>query len=156
MAVLKSWALCVIISALAGTVISLLMPKGSMEKTMRAVVGVFMVSSVCLPLVRLNVTEEIEAVFSASDFGENYAENMGDYVVSEYENTIKEAVESAALESGVSDYEIVADVSSDKNGCIIIHEITVKTEDENVESIAALERLLKEKFGFPVSVRKGN
>lgn len=153
---IKSWAVSVIISALAGTVVSLLMPKGSMEKTMRAVIGVFMVSAVCLPLAQSDIAEEAEAVFSASDYGENRADSMEEYLVSEYENTVKEAVESAAEESVISDYEVFADISCNDSGCIIIHKITVEIGEEYFASKDAFETLLKEKLGFAVSVRKGN
>lgn len=153
---LKSWAVSVIISALAGTVVSLLMPKGSMEKTMRSVIGVFMVAAVCLPLAQINIENEAQAVFSASGFEENNAQEIQAFLASEYESTVKEVICSAAKETGVTDYEVIADISYDENGCIIIHEIAVELGEDNSVSKDAFEALVNERLGFSVTVRKGN
>ena len=153
---LKSWAVSVIISALAGTVVSLLMPKGSMEKTMRSVIGVFMVAAVCLPLAQINIENEAQAVFSASGFEENNAQEIQAFLASEYESMVKEVIYSAAKETGVTDYEVIADISYDENGCIIIHEIAVEFGEDNSVSKDAFEALVNERLGFSVTVRKGN
>lgn len=153
---LKSWAVSVIISAVAGTVISLLMPKGSMEKTMRAVIGVFMVSAVCLPLAQINIGGETEQVFLPVTVCESNAEDIEEYMLTVCRNAVESAVDSAARESGVADYKIIADISCDEYGCIIIHEITVEIDKENTVSEDAFETLLNQKLGVPVSVRKGN
>ncbi len=153
---LKSWAISVIISAVAGSVISLLMQKGSMEKTMRAVIGVFMVSAVCMPLAQINFSSEAGQAFLPVNTVENNADDIKEYMLDVCKNAVESAVDSVAKEMGVSDYKVIADVSCDENGCIIIHEITVEIESGNMDSKDAFETVLNQKLGVPVSVRKGN
>jgi len=50
MEVLRNWALTIAIAALAGGIVRLLTPKGSVEKAVRTVVAVFLLSAFLSPL----------------------------------------------------------------------------------------------------------
>ena len=152
----KSWAVSVIISALAGTVISIIMPKGSSEKTMRAVIGVFMVSAVCMPLADFKLSDETVASFSFEEYGENNAESLEKYLVAECEDTVGETIKEAAEKFGITEYEVVTDISKGTDGCIIIHAITVEVNEMNDARIRDFEIYLGEKLGVAVTVGKGN
>ena len=45
--VLRQWALSLIIASAAGTFAMVLSPRGSMDKTVRVVVGIFVVRGAC-------------------------------------------------------------------------------------------------------------
>ena len=61
----KQWAVSLIICALGGALISLLSPRGSMEKTLRAVIGIFVVSAICTPLLKLKKSDVFLPAFVA-------------------------------------------------------------------------------------------
>jgi len=52
METLRNWALTVVLSALAGGIVWLLAPKGSVQKSLRMVVAVFLLSAFITPLLR--------------------------------------------------------------------------------------------------------
>jgi len=54
MEALRSWALTVAIAALAGGIVRLLSPKGSVEKALRTVVAVFLLSAFLSPMFGRN------------------------------------------------------------------------------------------------------
>ena len=49
----RQWAICLIAAAAAGTFAAAVIPGGSMEKTVKAVAGIFVVVAVCSPLAEL-------------------------------------------------------------------------------------------------------
>ena len=154
MEMLKSWAVCVTVSALAGTVISLIVPNGSAEKSMRTVIGIFIVSAVCLPLTKADFSFESANVFhSDGEYSETSDELCG-FAQKSITDAAEASVNEAATESGIEDYTVVTDVTTDENGCIIIQEILIEIDCENNGSMAEFERIVNEKLGIKAVVRE--
>lgn len=148
---LKQWALCLIVSAAAGTLLTLLSPRGSSEKTLKTVVGIFMIAAVCTPLSELKGTDfempayaELDGIDSSIDFEERYVET--------FRSVIDAQVKTAAEECSIASYEVFADISLDDDSCIIIHEIAVEAAEENKTKLNAFSSLLQQRLGVSVSV----
>ena len=123
---------------------------------MRAVIGVFMVSAVCMPLADLKTNDKAVAAFSFEEYAENNVGNLDAYLVAECTDTVKVTVKEAAGKFGIGEYEVVADISKDENSCIIIHGITVEIYGVDDALKRDFEIYLGEKLGVTVTVRKGN
>ncbi len=152
MEALRQWAICLIISGMAGTLISLLSPRGTMEKTLRAVIGVFIVAAVCSPLSQLKNSDDILPAFA---FGEtDYADagELGEQMLEACRNTVGETVRAAAAETGIGDYTVETDAYIDENCCIIIQEIRVVIPPENADLQNGFSAALQERLGVPVTV----
>lgn len=148
---LKQWIISLVFSAAAGTLISVISPKGSNDKTVKTVVGIFIIAAVCVPLSEIEASD-----FSVPAFvrDEIIADNsMNDFTVEMLENELFNKASEVASEfgCGIKDVEIQAEY--DNENCIIIHEMTVyfiNSENEKVTEIAAK---IENELGVPVTVR---
>ncbi len=148
---LKQWIISLAFSAAAGTLISVISPKGSNDKTVKTVVGIFIIAAVCVPLSEIE-----ESDFSVPAFVQDkiIADNsMNDFTVEMLENELfnKASEVASGFGCGIKDVEIQAEY--DDENCIIIHEMTVyfiNPENEKVTEIAAE---IENELGVPVTVR---
>lgn len=149
---LSQWALCLIIGAAAGTFVMAVSPRGSMDKTVRAVVGMFVVAAICSPLAEL-----LKADFAADAFAvfENEMQNeddMRDYLLEAYRTELEKRIVTAARERGTEIEEIFISAYIDADDCIIIQEITVAVASEHSAQSGELSRFLSERLGVNVTV----
>ncbi len=147
---LRQWAVCLIVGSFAGAFVMIVSPRGSMDKTVRAVAGVFVVAALCSPLAQLKNFN-----FSFTEEDVTYDENSflpeaEDKLAQLYANAVAQRVNEIAAETGTQAESVDAEVSVDENGCIIIHKISVGIAEP--ESAKKLEQTLSEKLGVPVTV----
>ena len=155
MDILKDWALCLIAAAAAGTLATVVVPKGSMDKTVRAIVGIFVVAVICSPLTELSKQE-----ISADFFGgyedvfldNSYKNDMHNYIVEALKKTVDSEIKKTADEFGTEIKSVVSDISVDDNNCINIHKIIVVINRTDSLDIEELSDKISEKLGVPVSV----
>lgn len=152
MEALKQWAICLIISGMAGTLISLLSPRGTMEKTLRAVIGVFIVAAVCSPLVKLKNADDILPVFAFENTDSADADKLAEQMLEACRNTVGETVRAAAAETGIEDYSVETDAYIDEDYCIIIQRIRIIIPSENADLQNGFSAVLQEQLGVPVTV----
>lgn len=151
---LKQWALCLIIGAAAGTFVMAVSPRGSMDKTVRAVVGIFVVAAICSPLANL-LKDDLSTEAFADYETDIQSEDMNDYVLEAFCNEVQKRVLSEADEWGIGIKEIFTDAEIDADNCIIIHKITVTAEEKNGQEIRNFSACLSEELGVAVAVNAG-
>ncbi|MBR2869568.1 MAG: stage III sporulation protein AF [Clostridia bacterium] len=152
MNILRQWAVSLIISGMAGAVISLLSPRGTMEKTLRAVIGIFMVSAVCSPLTDI-LKEDVLLSLPATEHVTVEADNsLNEYMLDSLNNTVEGTVKSAAATLGIADCEIGTDAYIDEYSCIIIRNIHITIPSEFSESADDFAEILEKKLGVTVGV----
>ena len=152
MEALKQWAVCLIICGIGGSVISLLSPRGSMEKTLRAVIGIFVVSAVCMPLANLKKGEKILPAFLFEESAFAFSESLEEQMLGVCQNTVGVVVKETAEEMHITDYTVKVDADVDELYCIIMHDIHIVIPDKNADSAAGFAAVLQERIGVPVSV----
>lgn len=148
----KQWAVSLIICALGGTLISLLSPRGSMEKTLRAVIGIFVVSAICTPLLKLKKTDTFLPAFVADAVTQTDTSDLELQMKNACRNTIGKVVDDIMNSAGVENYEVEADVDMDEKYCVIIQEIRINIHRTNNGSVAEIEAMAKERLGVPVKI----
>lgn len=150
MEIFRQWAFSLIISGIAGTVVSLLSPRGNMEKALRTVIGIFIVSVLCSPFATL----KSDADFSGISFGKTenvQADLLGKQMEETCRKTIGIAAKDVASELGITEYSINADLYIDDNFCIIIQEIRVTVTEQNKENADEFSQELQARLGVPVT-----
>lgn len=148
----RQWMLCIIIAAAAGTFACAVSPKGSTDKTVRTVVGIFVVASICAPLSQIDFEKISVPAFEESYILENGDDMLNGYMLPACESAVKSAVSQTAAEYGFDIVSIVFDAYTDDNDCIIIQNIQVDIQCQNTEAISDFSRILAEKLGVPVTV----
>ncbi len=152
---LKEWALCLIAAAAAGTLATVIVPRGSMDKTVRAVVGIFVVTVICSPLAGLKESDFTIDVFADSDsvsFDNTYTEELNSQIINICRETVEKQIKETAAEQNVAVASIEADISVDAENCIIIHKIKVGIDKNEFLSTDLLSEKFSEKLGVPVDV----
>jgi len=148
----KQWALTLIATAAFSTLVVFLTPSGNAEKTIRAVVGIFVIVSVCSPLA--DAVFESENLFSFSfeqadtEFGESVADSYSELL----EESLHSQIDSAAQEFGVTLTSIEAEISAGESGCIIIHNITVNASGNGGSEAEGFTEYLEKLLGLPVEI----
>lgn len=150
---LRQWALCLIIGAAAGTFAIAISPRGATDKTMRAVVGIFVVAAMCAPLSQLKGAELSVAAFGGGgDYEEIDAENLREYMLTVCVEAARTQVDAAAEEIGITVSQAAVNASLGSDNCIIIHDITVIIDERFSEKSDDFEKLLSERLGVPATV----
>ena len=155
MDILKDWALCLIAAASAGTLATVVVPRGSMDKTVRAVVGIFVVAVICSPLAEFDGQNlfadafwEYEDVFSDN----SYTQEMQGYMIDLMKQTVNYEIKEAAAELDAEIKSVVSDISVDDENCINIHKIDVIINKTDILDKEELSDKISERLGVPVSV----
>ena len=146
----KQWAFSLIISGIAGTLVSLLSPRGNMEKALRTVIGIFIVSALCSPLVTLGSNAELPS-FSIEENAMVQADELGKQMEESCRKTIGIAAKEVATELGITEYNVNADLYIDDKFCIIIQEICVVLPTKYKEFADDFSQKLQTRLGVPVT-----
>ena len=104
MEMLKEISFCLMISAAAGTLVTVLVPKGAMDKTVKAVVGIFVVAAVCSPFYGAEnkvLISDAFADFEEYDFDELNAKEMNNALVDTFVTVLKNRIEEFAAERDI-------------------------------------------------------
>ena len=151
---LRQWVLCLIIAAVAGTFVMIISPRGSMDKTVRAVVGIFVVAVICAPLAELADNQLSVEAIADFDFPElsDSDEELRESMILSLKNAVNEQVETAADEMNVKTEKIYAEMDFNSENCIIIHNITVEISEDYSEKALQFSKILEERLGVPITV----
>ncbi|MBQ8763641.1 MAG: stage III sporulation protein AF [Clostridia bacterium] len=155
MDMLKEWALCLMAAAAAGTLAVVIVPRGSMDKTVRAVVGIFVVAVICAPLSEIeNFDFSVEAFANYGEvpFDNTHIDDMNLQMINICKKAVEEQIKKTADEQNVTAISVEADISVDAENCIIIHKIDVCIDDGEFLSADLLSEKFSEKLGVPVVV----
>lgn len=151
----KNWALCLIAAAAAGTLATVIVPRGSMDKTVRAVVGIFVVAVICAPFAEIRESDLSVEAFADSyetDFSNSYTEEMQERITDIFKETVDAQIKETASELNTDVISVNADISVDKDLCINIHKIDVVVNKNQFSDTAYLSEKISERLGVPTDV----
>lgn len=123
-----------------------------MDKTVRAVVGIFVVAVICSPLAEMKDANFSVQAFAEYEFETKNVEVLREQVVSACRNAVKNQVADTARELEIEVKSIEAEMNINAENCIIIHKITVDIASDNSEKAKLFSEILQEKLGIPVQV----
>ncbi len=147
---LKQWLISLAFSALGGTLITVVSPKGANDKTLKTVVGIFIISTVFLPVSELNVHQ-----FSLSAFADSveYESDGNDELAFEMlEEELLQRITDIANECGCEIRNIEIDAEYDEGKCIIIHKIILNFTNGNEENILKTATETERILGVPIEM----
>ncbi len=149
---LKQWALCLIVGAVSGTFAMAISPRGTMNKAVRAVTGIFIVTSMCAPLMNLLESDAAVNVFADSAYSDESADELDEYIIETFKSKIEKHILSVAETYNAEVKEIYMNLDINSDGCIIIHEISVTVVSVSQEDILIFSKKLSEEIGVNVAV----
>ncbi len=152
MEAVRQWAICLLASAIAGAFACIVMPNGSVEKTVKAVSGIFVIAAVCSPLADLDTSEFAQAITQAAAVEYSIqTQTLKEGTLDMYDTAIREAIIGVAETCDVCVREITTKLDISDN-CIIIHNVTADLEDGENDKTEKFRAEVREKLGFSIEI----
>ncbi len=150
MEALKQWIVCIIFCSLAGTVVSVLSPKGATERAMKTVVAVFLICAFISPFLG---GTEIDTDFNFSNFSfsqNDLSEKITKTMLLEAENQTVIKTEELLESLSVEFKDVKAYAGTDKDNCIYIKLISMSVSDKYRHRERQISSNLKSMFSSEV------
>jgi len=151
METLRTWALTIALAALAGGIVRLLTPKGSVEKSVRVVVAVFLLSAFLSPMFQRNgegldwLFPEVPAVTQITPLQLEIARQMQSTVETELTNRMQRVLDTRGLDGQIL---LNTDILSDGSIEIVTARVTL-AQGGGTRGLAAA---LAAEAGFEVEI----
>lgn len=144
--------ICVV--SIAGSLVSIVVPKDNTGRVLAAVLGVFIICSMIVPIktavqnfsVNINVPTESEDLTASADEAFNKA------VVIETQNKLESQAMLFLSQEGINALEASISLESDKKGGIYIDNIIIYIQKEDETKTQIICEKIKEKFEITPSV----
>lgn len=149
---LRQWAVSLIVSAAAVTIVFILIPRGSVDKTVKAVASIFVISVIFTPFARIKI--DLPTVEAAADYDDEVYYELNDSLLEACRNAVETALEEKASEMNVALEEVYINADINTDGCIIIHNISVAVRLPDGCDLQAVSTGFGEAAGVPVTVFK--
>lgn len=147
----RQWVLCLIITAAAGTFVCAVSPRGTTEKAVRTVAGIFVVVTMCTPLSQLNKTELVKNVFLDSYVISDNSEALKEQMLEQCKKSIEEQLAPIARKYSVTVCQVTMDAYFDEYGSIIIQRIHLDITSENPDSAVLFISEAQAALGVPLT-----
>lgn len=141
---ISSWAQGIIIAVIIGTIIEMILPKGSNSKYVKVVIGIFVLFSIVVPVIgKINKNElDVNSIINMDDYQteavsvDGIEQQKNNQIMSIYKENLELDIQTKVQIKGYKTEDVVAEISNDDN--YTINKIEMKITQKN-------EELLKEK-----------
>ena len=144
---IHAWAVGMCAAAIIGSVSALLTPSGSMEKSMKTVISIFLICAVVLPLFKnkVAVNNDISTYFAES---EEDAFSITNEVGDQTESYLKTLIYEILQKNGITCEDIVIQIETNEES-VNVKSITVYRPNKDAETVCGI---LKKEAGIEVNV----
>lgn len=142
----KNWAFSVCCSAVIGTILSMILPAGSLNKTFKTVFYVFFLCTVLSPLSEIKFSDYIGVNKFNNNIEFNETKDINSSMAKYLENKIVSSSEEVLNNEGIFYEDIFIKINIRDNESIDINkfELTIK----NPEDASKIKSLIYEKIGI--------
>lgn len=144
---IHAWAVGMCAAAIIGSVSALLTPSGSMEKSMKTVISIFLICAVVLPFFKnkVAVNNDISTYFAES---EEDAFSITNEVGDQTESYLKTLIYEILQKNGITCEDIVIQIETNEES-VNVKSITVYRPNKDAETVCGI---LKKEAGIEVNV----
>ncbi|MCQ2480048.1 MAG: stage III sporulation protein AF [Clostridia bacterium] len=142
-----SWAVGLCAAAVIGAVVTALIPSGSLEKSVKTVVSVFLICAMILPFLKENLASQryISINFDESD---ETQKALSAEVGRETEKYLKNSIEEILQKNGISCKDVVIEIEV-KDESVSVSKVTVKAPSAEGEKV---KKIIKQELGVEASI----
>ena len=144
---IHAWAVGMCAAAIIGSVSALLTPSGSMEKSMKTVISIFLICAVVLPFFKnkIAVNNDISTYFAES---EEDAFSITNEVGDQTESYLKTLIREILQKNGITCEDIDIQIETNEES-VNVKSITVYRPNKDAETVCGI---LKKEAGIEVNV----
>lgn len=153
----KQWAVSVCATGIIGTVFSMIAPKGSMDKILKLMIAVFIITSILAPfLTGGNNKSDFSSYFETNTKQDVDEEDMWEQANQLTLKTAQKSVEKALsdflIEKGLTEFKIKADLKTDSNNYIIVEAAEFYITKDDWSTAASIKAEAEQEFQFTINV----
>lgn len=151
---LKQWAVSVCSCGIVATLFSALAPKGKMEKLLKIVISVFILTSLVTPFLSLTksdfelITDHKTGSITIEELQEKTNELTAKAMDKQLEDNIAQTLEA----SGYGGCAVTVHSLLREDGSYAIESINVQIPEKNSAHSSEIRSLLKEKFSYDMNI----
>ncbi|MDR1733965.1 MAG: hypothetical protein LBR73_03685 [Oscillospiraceae bacterium] len=149
---LQSWAVSLALAALAGGLVWLLSPKGSVQKSLRTVAAVFLLCAVLQPVFQMGGIEDLFAGYSQEVLQPQLEAESMKQVQAALEAELEAQIGTLLAEQGIAGAQTEIQTVPVTGGGISIQTARVVLPAGFADKAADIEAALTDKFGFEIEV----
>lgn len=150
METVKQWAMGITVSAVIGTVILVVTPKGSTEKTVRTAVALFLLCAITTPFM---TGVDFSGIFSGIKKPEPIVtDKIESQIAEQTEIAVKEKIDEILLENGINSAEINIDISMNKDKELTVDMVEIFADKNFSNSFENAQKKIKSETGIDVKI----
>lgn len=149
MQTIKELASSLVVISVVGSVILILAPSGSMEKSIKTVVSIVMLTVFVKPFLGRIDFNELDLKSSISYENSEYKYN--DYIVADFSNEIKNRIVSLLKKEGIFDIKVETEIIINKDE-LLIESVKLKIPKHYDEFKVKAINIVKKELGIVASV----
>ena len=143
----RQWALTVAVSAAAGGIVYMLSPKGSLGRSVRTAVSLFMLIAMLSPFVG-----QIDfSSFPALPSEQTETADLTDAVTDEMKTAVEAEIRQILRQNGIKAETVSINISIDGDNTMTVDKIEI-TADGASENIRNAEKMIKSEIGADVKI----
>lgn len=153
MSQVQQWAGALCILILIATVLQYIIPSGVMERSMRLVLGGFVVLGLIVPITQLVKNADWEfQIQEDSISADEYLEQANTQILKLAQNNVEALISETLQKMNISAKKITVKMDSDKDNCIVIEKAVVALALTDAERMAETEEKLWSVLGIKAEV----
>ncbi len=143
---ISSWATAISICAIICTIVEMLISDSKLEKTVRFVLGAFMICAIIMPIT--DMTDEISEVDFNITMSDDSKEKFDIQKIELFKKQISSLVTSILSEENIYPQKIDVNMDIDENNSISIISVTVVLKKQDVEKANRVSYVIKTQLGL--------
>lgn len=149
MNIIHSWAVGMCVAAVISAVVTGLIPSGSLEKSVKTVVAVFLLCAMILPFFK-EKSSNINYLSKKFDKSYEAEEALSQEVCRQTEQYMKNTVEKILQKNGITCADVIIHIEA-KDESVNVDGITVKSPDAQAETV---KKIIKEELGVEAMIEE--
>jgi hypothetical protein len=154
---IQGWAVCLVLAALAGTIVHMLSPSGNMEKILKTVVGVFFLAAVITPFANGEI--DLSGFFNSESIAasgqEDVQAGLENALAQQTAEVLKRQIAAVLNGEDITKFEINVYISENAESGLVSGAAVTLLEQLTPEKVIALQRRLNAVVGGSVRVENG-
>ncbi len=146
-----AWSLCLLI--LISTILQYVMPGGTMQRSMKLVLGGFVVLGMIQPAASLAQSADWSVSIAVDDTtAEHYLEQANDRILSQARANVSAVIAEKLTQLGVQAENITVEMDTDADNCIVIDKAVIGLHASDADKAEQLRQAVWSSLGIQTEV----
>lgn len=153
MSAVQQWASALCVLVLISAIIQYVIPNGIMERSMKLVLGGFVILGLILPIIDLVRSEEWDFQMKEdTSITEHYLETTNNQIITIAQHNIEQLIAETLCEMNINAKNIMVKMDISEDNCIMIEKAVLVIAFSDMEQAVAIEEKIWSALGIKAEV----